>query len=124
MVYIYSVTRNKNDDLMEYIKSRRILAFVIIVAVIITYITSCLLKVTYHSAVNPNFLVIGGPALYPVYVIAGTGSIAITIIMFKFKNTLAINLRFPDIYFILLFSFINFVLLNFLHVNQVRLQHF
>lgn len=121
MVYIYSVTRNKNDDLMEYIKSRRILAFVIIVAVIITYITSCLLKVTYHSAVNPNFLVIGGPALYPVYVIAGTGCIAITIIMFKFKNTLAKNLRFPVIYFILLFAFlvaIEFIWFNY-RVNYI-----
>ncbi len=121
MVYIYSVTRNKNDDLMEYIKSRRILAFVIIVAVIITYITSCLLKVTYHSAVNPNFLVIGGPALYPVYVIAGMGCIAITIIMFKFKNTLAKNLRFPVIYFILLFAFlvaIEFIWFNY-RVNYI-----
>lgn len=106
MVYIYSVTRNKNDDLMEYIKGRRILAMVVVIAVIITYITSCLLKVTYHSAVNPNFLVIGGPALYPVYVIAGMGCIAITIIMLKFKNTLVKNLRFPVIYFVILFAFL------------------
>ena len=106
MVYIYSVTRNKNDDLMEYIKSRRVLAIVIVVAVIITYIASCMLKVTYHSAVNPNFFVIGGPALYPVYVIAGIGCIAITIIMLKFKNTLVKNLRFPVIYFVVLFAFL------------------
>lgn len=106
MVYIYSVTRNKNDDLMEYIKSRRVLAMVIVVAVIITYIASCMLKVTYHSAVNPNFFVIGGPALYPVYVIAGIGCIAITIIMLKFKNTLVKNLRFPVIYFVVLFAFL------------------
>ena len=106
MVYIYSVTRNKNDDLMEYIKSRRVLAIVIVVAVIITYIASCMLKVTYHSAVNPNFFVIGGPALYPVYVIAGVGCIAITIIMLKFKNTLVKNLRFPVIYFVVLFAFL------------------
>lgn len=106
MVYIYSVTRNKNDDLMEYIKSRRVLAMVIVVAVIITYIASCMLKVTYHSAVNPNFFVIGGPALYPVYVIAGVGCIAITIIMLKFKNTLVKNLRFPVIYFVVLFAFL------------------
>lgn len=106
MVYIYSVTRNKNDDLMEYIKSRRVLAMVVVVAVIITYIASCMLKVTYHSAVNPNFLVIGGPALYPVYVIAGIGCIAITIIMLKFKNTLVKNLRFPVIYFVVLFAFL------------------
>ena len=46
MVYIYSATRNKNDDLMEYIKSRRILSLIIVVAVIITYTTSSLLKVT------------------------------------------------------------------------------
>lgn len=106
MVYIYSVTRNKNDDLMEYIKSRRVLAIVIVVAVIITYIASCMLKVTYRSAVNPNFFVIGGPALYPVYVIAGVGCIAITIIMLKFKNTLVKNLRFPVIYFVVLFAFL------------------
>lgn len=106
MVYIYSVTRNKNDDLMEYIKSRRVLAMVIVVAVIITYIASCMLKVTYHSAINPNFFVIGGPALYPVYVIAGIGCIAITIIMLKFKNTLVKNLRFPVIYFVVLFAFL------------------
>lgn len=121
MVYIYSVTRNKNDDLMEYIKSRRILALIIVVAVIITYITSCLLKVTYHSAVNPNFLVIGGPALYPVYIVAGMGCVAITIIMFKFKNTLAKNLRFPVIYFILLFAFlvaIEFIWFNY-RVNYI-----
>lgn len=121
MVYIYSVTRNKNDDLMEYIKSRRILALVIVVAVIITYITSCLLKVTYHSAVNPNFLVIGGPALYPVYAIAGSGCIAITIIMLKFKNTLSKNLRFPVIYFVVLFAFlvaIEFIWFNY-RVNYI-----
>lgn len=121
MVYIYSATRNKNDDLMEYIKSRRILSLIIVVAVIITYTTSSLLKVTYHSAVNPNFLVIGGPALYPVYVIAGMGCIAITIIMFKFKNTLAKNLRFPVIYFILLFAFlvaIEFIWFNY-RVNYI-----
>ncbi len=106
MVYIYSVTRNKKDDLMEYIKSRRVLAMVIVVAVIITYIASCMLNVTYHSAVNPNFFVIGGPALYPVYVIAGVGCIAITIIMLKFKNTLVKNLRFPVIYFVVLFTFL------------------
>ena len=106
MVYIYSVTRNKNDDLMEYIKSRRVLAMVVVIAVIITYIASCMLKITYHSAVNPNFLVIGGPALYPVYVIAGVGCIAITIIMLKFKNTLVKNLRFPVIYFVVLFAFL------------------
>ena len=106
MVYIYSVTRNKKDDLMEYIKSRRVLAMVIVVAVIITYIASCMLNVTYHSAVNPNFFVIGGPALYPVYVIAGVGCIAITIIMLKFKNTLVKNLRFPVIYFVVLFAFL------------------
>lgn len=106
MVYIYSVTRNKKDDLMEYIKSRRVLAMVIVVAVIITYIASCMLNVTYHSAVNPNFFVIGGPALYPVYVIAGVGCIAITIILLKFKNTLVKNLRFPVIYFVVLFAFL------------------
>ena len=106
MVYIYSVTRNKKDDLMDYIKSRRVLAMVIVVAVIITYIASCMLNVTYHSAVNPNFFVIGGPALYPVYVIAGVGCIAITIIMLKFKNTLVKNLRFPVIYFVVLFTFL------------------
>lgn len=106
MVYIYSVTRNKKDDLMEYIKSRRVLAMVIVVAVIITYIASCMLNVIYHSAVNPNFFVIGGPALYPVYVIAGVGCIAITIIMLKFKNTLVKNLRFPVIYFVVLFTFL------------------
>lgn len=106
MVYIYSVTRNKKDDLMEYIKSRRVLAMVIVVAVIITYIASCMLNVTYHSAVNPNFFVIGGPALYPVYIIAGVGCIAITIIMLKFKNTLVKNLRFPVIYFVVLFAFL------------------
>lgn len=106
MVYIYSVTRNKKDDLMDYIKSRRVLAMVIVVAVIITYIASCMLNVTYHSAVNPNFFVIGGPALYPVYVIAGVGCIAITIIMLKFKNTLVKNLRFPVIYFVVLFAFL------------------
>lgn len=106
MVYIYSVTRSKNDDLLEYIKGRRILTLVVVFAVIITYVASCLLKVTYHSAVNPNFMVIGGPALYPVYVIAGIGCIAITIIMLKFKNTLVKNLRFPVIYFITLFAFL------------------
>lgn len=106
MVYIYSVTRSKNDDLLEYIKGRRILTLVVVFAVIITYVTSCLLKVTYHSAVNPNFMVIGGPALYPVYVIAGIGCVAITIIMLKFKNTLVKNLRFPVIYFITLFAFL------------------
>lgn len=106
MVYIYSVTRSKSDDLLEYIKGRRILTLVVVFAVIITYVASCLLKVTYHSAVNPNFMVIGGPALYPVYVIAGIGCIAITIIMLKFKNTLVKNLRFPVIYFITLFTFL------------------
>lgn len=106
MVYIYSVTRSKNDDLLEYIKGRRILTLVVVFAVIITYVSSCLLKVTYHSAVNPNFMVIGGPALYPVYVIAGIGCVAITIIMLKFKNTLVKNLRFPVIYFITLFAFL------------------
>ena len=106
MVYIYSVTRSKSDDLLEYIKGRRILTLVVIFAVIITYVASCLLKVTYHSAVNPNFMVIGGPALYPVYVIAGIGCIAITIIMLKFKNTLVKNLRFPVIYFMTLFTFL------------------
>ena len=106
MVYIYSVTRSKSDDLLEYIKGRRILTLVVVFAVIITYVASCLLKVTYHSAVNPNFMVIGGPALYPVYVIAGIGCIAITIIMLKFKNTLVKNLRFPVIYFMTLFTFL------------------
>ena len=56
MVYIYSVTRSKSDDLLEYIKGRRILTLVVVFAVIITYVASCLLKVTYHSAVNPNWV--------------------------------------------------------------------
>ncbi len=121
MVYIYSVTRSKEDDLMEYIKSRRILGMVVVIAVVITYVASCLLRVTYHSAVNPNFLVIGGPALYPMYVIAGAGCIAITIIMLQFKNTLVKNLRFPVIYFVILFAFlvaIEFIWFNY-RVNYI-----
>ncbi len=121
MVYIYSVTRSKDDDLMEYIKSRRILGMVVVIAVVITYVASCLLRVTYHSAVNPNFLVIGGPALYPMYVIAGAGCIAITIIMLQFKNTLVKNLRLPVIYFVVLFAFlvaIEFIWFNY-RVNYI-----
>lgn len=121
MLYIYSVTRPKKDDFADYVKGRRILAVIVMFAVIITYIASCLLNMTYHSAVNPNFLVIGGPALYPVYGVAGVSSIAISIILLRYKNTLVKNLRFPVIYFVILFTFlvsIEFIWFNY-RVNYI-----
>ena len=114
LVYIYVVTVDSNI-IGAYVKTRRILGIVLIIFDSLVYILSCALNVTFHSAVNPNYLVIGGPALYPVYVLGGIGSIAILIMMLKYRKTKPKELNLPIIFFGI--SFIVITGLEFIFFN-------
>ncbi len=115
MVYIYAVTID-SGVISNYVKTRRILGVGLIVVDSLVYILTCALKVTFHSAVNPNYLVIGGPALYPVYALGGISSLAIFFMMFKYKKTKPKELNVPIIYFCIVFVVVNglqFVFFNY-----------
>ena len=120
LVYIYVVTVDSNI-IGAYVKTRRILGIVLIIFDSLVYILSCALNVTFHSAVNPNYLVIGGPALYPVYALGGIGSIAILIMMLRYRKTKPKELNLPIIFFGISFVVITgleFVFFNY-RVNYI-----
>lgn len=98
LVYIYAVTID-SGIIGDYAKTRRTLAIVLVIADSLIYILSCALKVTFHSAANPNYLVIGGPALYPVYALGGIGSIAILFMMLRYRKTKPKELNVPIVFF-------------------------
>lgn len=115
LVYIYAVTID-SGIIGNYAKTRRILAIVLIIVDSLIYFLSCLLKVTFHSAVNANYFVIGGPALYPVYVLGGIGSIAILFMMLKYRKTKPKELNVPIIFFgvsFVLITGLEFVFFNY-----------
>ena len=120
LVYIYAVTID-SGIIGNYVKTRRILGIVLIVADALIYTLSCALTVTFHSAVNTNYLVIGGPALYPVYALGGIGSIAILVMMLRYRKTKPKELNLPIIFFGVSFVIITgleFVFFNY-RVNYI-----
>ena len=115
LVYIYAVTID-SGIIGNYAKTRRILAIVLIIVDSLVYLLSCFQKVTFHSAVNANYFVIGGPALYPVYVLGGIGSIAILFMMLKYRKTKPKELNVPIIFFgvsFVLITGLEFVFFNY-----------
>ncbi len=119
-VYIYAVTIDVRI-IGDYVKTRRILGVILIVADALIYILSCSLEVTFHSAVNPNYLVIGGPALYPVYALGGIGSFAILFMMLKYRKTKPKELNYPITFFgvsFVIVTCIEFVFFNY-RVNYI-----
>lgn len=103
LVYIYCATR-KPLPFEETIKVKRILTIIFIVVVSACYLFTCTQEVTFHTAINPNYYVVGGPALYLVYGIAGVG-VAITIYaLIKARKQFSNNLMQPIIYFSILFG--------------------
>ncbi len=97
-VYIYAVTID-SGAISNQAKYRRILALVLLVLDAIIYAVSCFSTVTFHAAVNPNYYVIGGPALYPVYALGGIGSIAILVVMLRYRKTKPKELNIPITFF-------------------------
>lgn len=98
LVYIYAVTVDQGI-ISGHAKVRRILGISLIIVDVLVYTLTCTLKVTFHAAVNPNYLLVNGPALYPVYVLGGLGSLAVITMMWRYRKTGLKELNIPIIYF-------------------------
>ncbi len=102
IVYVYATTNSKMK-LISYRKGKRKTAIILIISTLICYATTCLFPATYHAAVNPNLLVIGGKALYPVYFLGGILSLAIGYMMWNYKSTMSKDLQLPIIVYVVMF---------------------
>lgn len=108
LVYIYSVTINESL-ITNYTKVRRVLGIGLIVVDMLIYILTFMLPIAYHANINPNYLLIGGPGMYPIFALSLIGSIASVIMIWKYKKTNPKELNVPVVYFSIVFLFFSII---------------
>lgn len=108
LVYIYSVTINE-ALITNYTKVRRVLGASLIVIDMLIYLLTFMLPIAYHTNINPNYLLIGGPGMYPIYILSLMGSIASVIMLWKYKKTNPKELTVPVAYFSVVFLFFSII---------------
>lgn len=108
LVYIYSVTINESL-ITNYTKVRRVLGIGLIVVDMLIYILTFMLPIAYHANINPNYLLIGGPGMYPIFALSLIGSIASVIMIWKYKKTNPKELNVPVVYFSVVFLFFSII---------------
>ena len=124
LVYIYSVTINESL-IANYTKVRRILGVSLIVIDMLIYLLTFMLPIVYHANINPNYLLIGGPGMYPIYVLSLMGAFGSVIMLWKYKKTNPKELNAPVAYFsivFLFFSIIVFVFFNY-RFNMIYIMY-
>lgn len=108
LVYIYSVTINE-ALITNYTKVRRVLGVSLIVIDMLIYLLTFMLPIAYHTNINPNYLLIGGPGMYPIYILSLMGAIASVIMIWKYKKTNPKELTVPVAYFSVVFLFFSII---------------
>lgn len=108
LVYIYSVTINE-ALITNYTKVRRVLGAFLIVIDMLIYLLTFMLPIAYHTNINPNYLLIGGPGMYPIYILSLMGAIASVIMIWKYKKTNPKELTVPVAYFSVVFLFFSII---------------
>lgn len=108
LVYIYSVTINE-ELITNYTKVRRVLGASLIVIDMLIYLLTFMLPIAYHTNINPNYLLIGGPGMYPIYILSLMGAIASVIMIWKYKKTNPKELTVPVAYFSVVFLFFSII---------------
>ena len=108
LVYIYSVTINE-ALITNYTKVRRVLGASLIVIDMLIYLLTFMLPIAYHTNINPNYLLICGPGMYPIYILSLMGAIASVIMIWKYKKTNPKELTVPVDYFSVVFLFFSII---------------
>lgn len=108
LVYIYSVTINETL-ITNYTKVRRVLGASLIVIDMLIYLLTFMLPIAYHTNINPNYLLICGPGMYPIYILSLMGAIASVIMIWKYKKTNPKELTVPVAYFSVVFLFFSII---------------
>ena len=108
LVYIYSVTINE-ALITNYTKVRRVLGASLIVIDMLIYLLTFMLPIAYHTNINPNYLLICGPGMYPIYILSLIGAIASVIMIWKYKKTNPKELTVPVAYFSVVFLFFSII---------------
>ena len=108
LVYIYSVTINE-ALITNYTKVRRVLGASLIVIDMLIYLLTFMLPIAYHTNINPNYLLICGPGMYPIYILSLMGAIASVIMIWKYKKTNPKVLTVPVAYFSVVFLFFSII---------------
>lgn len=108
LVYIYSVTINE-ALITNYTKVRRVLGASLIVIDMLIYLLTFMLPIAYHTNINPNYLLIGGPGMYPIYILSLMGAIASVIMIWKYRKTNPKELTVPVAYFSVVFLFFSII---------------
>lgn len=108
LVYIYSVTINE-ALITNYTKVRRVLGASLIVIDMLIYLLTFMFPIAYHTNINPNYLLIGGPGMYPIYILSLMGAIASVIMIWKYRKTNPKELTVPVAYFSVVFLFFSII---------------
>lgn len=108
LFYIYSVTINE-ALITNYTKVRRVLGVSLIVIDMLIYLLTFMLPIAYHTNINPNYLLICGPGMYPIYILSLMGAIASVIMIWKYKKTNPKELTVPVAYFSVVFLFFSII---------------
>ena len=124
LVYIYSVTINETL-ITNYTKIRRVLGVALIIIDALIYIVTFMLPIAYHTNINPRYLLIGGQGMYIIFFMSLIGSIASTIMVWRYRKTNPKELNAPVLYFSIVFMFFSilvFVIFNY-RFNMIYIMY-
>lgn len=124
LVYIYSVTINETL-ITNYTKTRRVLGVSLIIIDALIYAVTFMLPIAYHTNINPRYLLIGGQGMYIIFFMSLIGSIASTIMIWRYKKTNPKELNAPVLYFSIVFMFFSilvFVIFNY-RFNMIYIMY-
>ena len=124
LVYIYSATVNETV-ITNYTKVRRILGVGLIVFDALLYIFTFTLPIGFRAGINPNYMVINGYAMYPIFGLSLAGSIAAVIMLWKYKKTNPKELNVPVVFFSIVFMFFAIIVFVFYYYrfNMIYLMY-
>ena len=124
LVYIYSATINETV-ITNYTKVRRILGVGLIVFDSLLYIFTFTLPIGFRAGINPNYMVINGYAMYPIFGLSLAGSIAAVIMLWKYKKTNPKELNVPVVFFSIVFMFFAIIVFVFYYYrfNMIYLMY-
>lgn len=124
LVYIYSATVNETV-ITNYTKVRRILGVGLIVFDALLYIFTFTLPIGFRAGINPNYMVINGYAMYPIFILSLAGSIAAVIMLWKYKKTNPKELNVPVVFFSIVFMFFAIIVFVFYYYrfNMIYLMY-
>jgi len=124
LVYIYSATINETV-ITNYTKVRRILGVGLIVFDALLYIFTFTLPIGFRAGINPNYMVINGYAMYPIFGLSLAGSIAAVIMLWKYKKTNPKELNVPVVFFSIVFMFFAIIVFVFYYYrfNMIYLMY-